>query len=72
MIDKTLNGLNSCLSPKALKLIFQGFFVEFIRSFERNLFKFISNEKADKIKRSTPIQGLKIIDFENFINIIRI
>lgn len=46
--------------------------LEFIRSFERKLFKFIWNEKPDKIKRSTLIQGyenagLKMIDFENFM-----
>lgn len=45
--------------------------LEFIRSFERKLFKFIWNEKPDKIKRSTVIQGyenagLNMIDFENF------
>lgn len=46
--------------------------LKFIRSFERKLFKFIWNEKPDKIKRSTLIQGyenagLKMIDFENFM-----
>ncbi len=46
--------------------------LEFIRSFERKLFKFIWNEKLNKIQRSTLIQGyenagLKMIDFENFM-----
>lgn len=43
--------------------------VKFIRSFERKLFRYIWNEKPDKIRKI--IQGyknarFKIIDFENF------